>query len=96
MELAAIEVEMVAKSRGIHLPFDDVAAAVGKVVQRTARNYSSMLQDMRRGAPTEIEAINGAVVRAAEQSGLCVPVNKTLYLLVKSKLDLPIKKGVSR
>jgi 2-dehydropantoate 2-reductase len=96
MVLAAIEVEKVAKSAGIHLPFDDVVGAVEEVVQRTARNYSSMLQDMRRGAPTEIEAINGAVVQVAERSGLSAPVNQTLYLIVKSMLNLHSKKSVSR
>jgi 2-dehydropantoate 2-reductase len=94
--LAAIEVEMVAKATGIHLPFDDMVGAVEEVVQRTAHNQSSMLQDMRRGAPTEIEAINGAVVQAAEKVGLSAPVNRTLYLIVKSMLELPVQKSVSR
>ena len=96
MEMAAIEVEKVAKATGIQLPFENVVGAVEEVVQRTARNYSSMLQDMRRGAPTEIEAINGAVVRAAEKAGLSAPVNQTLYSIVKSMLDLPTKKSISR
>jgi 2-dehydropantoate 2-reductase len=96
MEMASIEVEKVAKATGIHLPFEDVVGAVEEVVQRTARNYSSMLQDMRRGAPTEIEAINGAVIRAAGKAGLSAPVNQTLYLIVKSMLNPPIKKSVSR
>jgi 2-dehydropantoate 2-reductase len=96
MGLAAIEVEKVAKATGIHLPFDDVVEAVEEVVQRTARNYSSMLQDMRRGAPTEIEAINAAVVRTADRVGKSAPVNQTLYLIVKSMLDPHSKMSVSR
>jgi 2-dehydropantoate 2-reductase len=82
--LAAREVAAVAAAKDIALPFDDVVTAVEDVVHRTARNHSSMLQDMRRGAPTEIEAINGAVVRTAERYGISTPVNQTLYLLVKS------------
>jgi 2-dehydropantoate 2-reductase len=84
MALAAGEVAAVAAAQDIALPFDDVVTTVENIAQRTARNHSSMLQDVRRGAPTEIEAINGAVVRAAEQCGVPTPVNQTLYLLVKS------------
>ena len=41
-----------------------------------------MLADVRRGGLTEIEAINGAVVRKGRELGLPTPVNETLYLLV--------------
>jgi ketopantoate reductase len=37
-----------------------------------------------RGAPTEIDAINGAVVRLAEEKNLQVPVNRTVWSLVKA------------
>jgi 2-dehydropantoate 2-reductase len=43
-----------------------------------------MLQDLRRGAPTEIEAINGAVVREAEALGVSVPMNKKMLELISS------------
>jgi 2-dehydropantoate 2-reductase len=95
MGLAAREVAEIAEATGIHLPFDDVVAAVEEVARLTARNYSSMLQDMRRGAPTEIEAINGAVIRVAEQYGLSAPVNQSLYLIVKSILNRQSKESVS-
>ncbi len=88
MSLAAAEVEAVAAARGLHLPFDDVTAAVEAVARRTARNHSSMLQDIQRGAPTEIEAINGAVVRAGEQVGVPTPLSHSLFLLVKTMVDL--------
>ena len=41
-----------------------------KSLQRTAENISSMLQDVLRGAPTEVDAINGAVIRVGEQKGV--------------------------
>jgi 2-dehydropantoate 2-reductase len=84
MSLAAREVEALAIARGIKMPFDDVSDAVEEVALRTASNYSSMLQDVLRGALTEIDAINGAIVRAAEETGVSTPVNRTLWLLVKS------------
>jgi 2-dehydropantoate 2-reductase len=58
-------------------------AAVEEVAERTAANHSSMLQDILRGAPTEIDAINGAIVRAGEEAGVPTPVNLTLWRLVK-------------
>jgi 2-dehydropantoate 2-reductase len=91
MALASYEVAAVAAAEDIQLPYDDVAAAVEEVAQLTARNHSSMLQDVRRGAPTEIEAINGAVIKVAAQNGVPVPVNRTLYLLVKIIVELKSK-----
>jgi 2-dehydropantoate 2-reductase len=43
-----------------------------------------MLQDVRRGAPTEIDAICGAIVAAGEECGVPVPVNRTLWLLLRA------------
>ena len=84
MGALAEETAMVAKRLGVALPFPDPERAVVEVAQRTAENQSSMLQDVLRGAPTEIDAINGAVVRLAEENNLQVPVNRTVCLLVKA------------
>jgi 2-dehydropantoate 2-reductase len=84
MAISAREVEMLASALGIHLPFDDVSVVTRKVAQRTASNVSSMLQDVLRGAPTEVDAINGAVVQVAEEAGISTPVNHTFWLLVKA------------
>ncbi len=81
---AAGEVAAVAAARGIRLPFDDAGAQAEQVARQTALNRSSMLQDMLRGAESEIEAINGAVMRAAESAGVDVPANRLLYALVKA------------
>lgn len=69
----AREAAVVAAAAGIRLPFDDAAAHVAAVVRATAGNRSSMLQDLERGRPTEIEAIDGAIVRAALRLGVPVP-----------------------
>jgi 2-dehydropantoate 2-reductase len=78
----AREVAAVARARGIELPYIDPIEAVEEVARRTAANNSSMLQDVRRGAPTEIDAICGAVVREGEALRVPAPVNETMWRLV--------------
>ena len=80
----ARETANVAHAGNIILPFDDPVAKAEEVAQKTAANTSSMLQDMLRGAPTEINAICGAVVREAEKYKIGAPVNWTCWQLVKA------------
>ena len=80
----AREAAAVAVAKGIELPYPDPVVAAEAIIRRTAHNYSSMLQDVRRGAPTEIDAICGAVMRAGEQTGVPTPVMRTLSLLVNA------------
>lgn len=84
MRALAREAAGVARAENIALPFDDPIARAEDVAQKTAANTSSMLQDVLRGAPTEIDAICGAVVRAAERHRLGAPVNWTCWQLVKA------------
>jgi 2-dehydropantoate 2-reductase len=84
MDAAAGEAAAVAGAQAIRLPFAEPAQQARAVAEATASNFSSMLQDVRRGVPTEIEAINGAVVRAGQAAGLAAPVNETLLHLVKA------------
>jgi 2-dehydropantoate 2-reductase len=82
LRAVAEETAAVAAAQGIRLPYPDPAAAAEAVAQRTAANHSSMLQDVRRGAPTEIEAICGAIVAAGQAAGVPTPINRTLLNLV--------------
>lgn len=84
MAALARETAAVASAIGVHLPFADPVVAAEDVAQRTAANRSSMFQDVKRGAPTEIDAICGAVVRAGQASGMPAPVNWTMWQLVNS------------
>ncbi len=88
MAAAAREVAAVAAAKGIVLGLDDPAAHAEGVARRTAANHSSMLQDVLRGAETEIEAICGAVMREGEAAGVPTPVNTSLYRLVKALEEL--------
>lgn len=86
-ELSAVlahEVAAVTAAQSIPLTFADPAAAAFDVATRTAANLSSMLQDVRRGALTEIDAICGAVVRAGKATGVATPLNDAMLKLVNA------------
>jgi 2-dehydropantoate 2-reductase len=84
MKRAAREAAAVAHAKGVKLPFDEPEVAVENVAQRTAKNYSSMYQDVLRGAPTEIEAICGAVVEEGAKLGIPTPINEIYVHLIRA------------
>ena len=87
----AQETAKVAKAMGISLPFTNPERAVEEVARRTGENLSSMHQDVLRGVPTEIDAINGAVVQLAKEKGLQVPVNWTMWSLINA---IPVRGNI--
>lgn len=62
-----------------------VAQSVRIALTKTAKNTSSMLSDVRAGKPTEIQYINGYIVRRAEELGVPCDHNRRLMDLVLSK-----------
>jgi 2-dehydropantoate 2-reductase len=44
-----------------------------------------MLEDVRAQRPTEVELINGSLVREAQRLDVSVPLHETVYALVKGK-----------
>ncbi len=75
----AREAAAAAAAEGIRLPYPDPVETVETVVRRTAANENSTLQDLRRGAPTELEAITGAILRIAKKHNLETPVTARVY-----------------
>jgi 2-dehydropantoate 2-reductase len=53
--------------------------------QRGFRHSPSMLEDVQAERPTEVELINGSLVRAAKSHGVAVPLQETVYALVRGK-----------
>ena len=88
MSYATEETASVALEKGIQLVYDNPTLAVEGVAAATAGNISSMLQDINRGAPTEIDSICGAIVMEGKMVNVPTPVNELLLNLVQSKVDL--------
>lgn len=79
----AEEVAAVARARGLEL--DDPVEAALAVAVATGANRSSMRRDLEQGQPTEIEAINGAVVAEAERLGVATPANRLVANLIRAR-----------
>ena len=73
----------VARAAGVRLPDTDVEKSTLKLAQTMKDATSSTAQDIARGKRTEIDALNGYVVRRGKELGIPVPVNQALYTLVK-------------
>lgn len=88
MSSAAEEVASVASAKGIKLIFKDPTLAAEEVASATSGNISSMLQDIKRRSPTEIDAICGEIVREGKRLNIPTPVNNLLFQLVLSQVEL--------
>lgn len=84
MRGAVGEAVKVVKRKRIKLSYDDPIQKVESVCKATASNVSSMLQDVLNGKRTEIDFINGAIVRQAKALNIPTPVNEVLTNLVKT------------
>ena len=84
MARAVAEAVAVARALSIGLDGERQLERVREVCLRTADNRASMLQDILRGRPTEIDAINGAVVARGRAAGVDTPVNLLLTQLVQA------------
>lgn len=76
---ATQEVHAVATRRGIRLPAEAVAKTMEFVDGMAAEATASMQRDIAAGLPSELEAINGAVVRLGSACGVSVPTNEFIY-----------------
>jgi 2-dehydropantoate 2-reductase len=74
---------MLAEHAGIELA-TDLWDQIGMVCNRTAHNQSSMLQDIKAGRATEIDAITGGLLKAAKEAGIQLPTHAALYYLIRS------------
>jgi 2-dehydropantoate 2-reductase len=83
MKQVVAEGVAVGNASGVNLPADMLMAAVLELGRVVPEALSSTAQDIARGKPTEIDSLNGFVVRRGAEMGVPAPVNQTLYSLVK-------------
>lgn len=81
LRAVAEEAATVARRDGVFVA-DNIADAVEGICRATARNRSSMLQDIRAGRRTEIDQINGEIARRADAHGVPAPLCRALTALV--------------
>ncbi len=77
------EALQVAQAKGIRLPYDPKAMFV-QVMEETGRMYSSTLLDAMAGKQTEVDVINGAIVREGERMGIETTLNALLVRFIKA------------
>lgn len=92
LESVAREAASVAAAEGAHIDSEELGRRVVRVARRTASNRGSMLRDLERGRRTEIDAITGAIVRAADRRGVPIPLNRALYAIVRAR-ESAVRKG---
>ena len=83
IRLLVNECVAVAFASGFALPAVDYVQLVWEFAEKVGAVYASTSQDLERGKRTEIDALNGFVVRRGAELGVPTPVNQTLLALVK-------------
>ena len=82
MQRTVNEAKAVVDRKGIHLIYPNHLQKVEAVCQATARNISSMLQDVQNKKKTEMDYINGAILREGKKLSLDMPINQALINLI--------------
>ncbi len=79
----AREAVAVAQAQGYVIDADERVDAIHALLEKAGPTRASMLQDFEAGRQTEIDVVNGAVVRAGDEHGVAVPLNRAFVQLVK-------------
>lgn len=80
-------------THGVNLSLPEAIQLVEGICERTAQNLSSMLQDVRHGKRTEIDFINGVVLREGERLGIPTPLHRLLIELIITMRRLRVPPG---
>ena len=91
---AVREFDAVREVAGVARVEQDYVAYARHIMELTRRNPPSMLQDIRAGRRTEIDAINGAIARLGDELGVPTPVNHWLTALVRQR-EADARRGVA-
>ena len=77
------EIETAGRASGVDLAPDVVESTLAYMESAQSAMRASMHDDLMSGRPLELEALNGAVVRAGEASGSPTPINDVIYAALK-------------
>jgi 2-dehydropantoate 2-reductase len=83
-EALTIESVAVARARGLAIDAAERTAVIRGLLKRAGPGKASMLQDVEAQRKTEIDVINGAIVREAGALGVDVPLNRTMFTLIQA------------
>ncbi len=81
------EIEAVARALGVNLAEDVVSSTISYIEGSLEQMHASMHADVVAGRPLELEALNGAVVRAGRVAQVPTPINNLIYAMVKPFKD---------
>lgn len=84
VELVCTESSLIASSYGIRVSPVEMIEKTKEVIQDTAQNYSSMLQSIQQGKKTEIDSINGVLLRIGKKQKIDTKYNRILLELITS------------
>lgn len=84
------EVEAAGRANGVDFPADIHRTTLAYIEDNLDDLQASMHTDVMAGRPLELEALNGAVVRAGRAAGVPTPINDVIYAMLK-----PLAGGVS-
>ena len=74
---------LVAHQEGVAITFEEAMAMNLHISKNMPNQRSSTFQDIQRKRPTEIESLNGLIVRKGIEFGIPTPMNETIYRLIK-------------
>jgi 2-dehydropantoate 2-reductase len=77
------EIAALAQRKDIPLSGDEARAFLRSVAEQARHHEPSMLVDVRNGRETEIDCLNGAVLRECERHHLAAPHNRALYAMIR-------------
>ncbi len=83
------EAVAVARAEGFAIPEEEAEADFDRIVSSTAENRSSMLQDLDRGRPTEVDAILGEILGIGARHGIDLPRTRVAALAIRRRAAAP-------
>jgi 2-dehydropantoate 2-reductase len=87
------EARAVAAAEGFRFARDESEGELFRVVRSTARNRSSMLQDLDAGRPTELDAISGALLELGARHGLAMPSTERAVRRIRAQVARRSRSG---